>query len=204
MKRIAVVLCTGVVAVCGGASAQAAPPDASAASGCNVVRLLDAARATGQPLDPGAYVSAATTLGQSQVKGARAAARTLNTATTPKRQARAVKAVTKACNRKLAPLPLFFQGGSGNATTASFHVPDDWDLSWHFDCGGRYSGQGSFVVTIYDADSDDGSAQDTDNQGTQQLGKNAGSGTDHYHSGGNTKFLEITSLCAWDVVVTRV
>jgi hypothetical protein len=111
--------------------------------------------------------------------------------------------VRRSIRRATRTLPLFFLGGTGNATTDQFRVPDDWDLTWHFDCGGRYSGQGSFVVTIYDVDSDDGSAVDTDNQGIMQIGRNSGAATEHYHSGGNKKFLEITSLCAWDVVITR-
>jgi hypothetical protein len=59
---------------------------------------------------------------------------------------------------------------------------------------------GNLIVMIYD--NDDGQQLDFDNQGVNQLGQN-GAGTEHYHSGGNQKFLKVVSTCDWTIKVTK-
>jgi hypothetical protein len=104
--------------------------------------------------------------------------------------------------------PIFTQTGSGTATTASFKVPNSWDMAWSYDCANFYGGSGNFIVSIYDltgsagGTASSGGSLDFDNQGLNQLGAN-GSGVEHYHSGGNTKYLKIISECNWTVTVTK-
>jgi hypothetical protein len=95
---------------------------------------------------------------------------------------------------------IFEQTGSGTANTANFRVPDDWDLAWTYDCSKFPGGTGNLIVMIYD--NDDGQQLDFDNQGVNQLGQN-GAGTEHYHSGGNQKFLKVVSTCDWTIKVTK-
>jgi hypothetical protein len=114
----------------------------------------------------------------------------------------AAATTTKAPPTTKAPAgPIFTQSGSGTATTSSFKVPSSWDLGWSYDCTQTFGGQGNFAVDIWD-DYGQKSQTDFDNQGVNQLGAN-GSGTEHYHSGGNTKFLKILSECPWTVTVTK-
>jgi len=96
--------------------------------------------------------------------------------------------------------PIFTQAGSGSATTANFRVPDNWDLAWTYDCAKFPGGQGYFGVTIYD--NDEGQQLDFDNQGVNQSGP-SGQGVEHYHSGGNQKFLKVNALCDWTITVTK-
>jgi hypothetical protein len=100
-----------------------------------------------------------------------------------------------------APKPALLQAGQGTATTNTFKVPQNWDLSWSYDCSQALGGQGNFIVMIYDYYKA-GSQLDLDNQGVNQLGP-SGKGVEHYHSGGNTKYLQITSECSWSVLVTK-
>jgi hypothetical protein len=93
------------------------------------------------------------------------------------------------------------QNGSGTATTSSFKVPSSWNLGWSYDCSQNLGGQGNFIVDIYD-DYGQKSQPDFDNQGINQLGAK-GQGVEHYHSGGNSKFLKIGSECPWTVTVTK-
>jgi hypothetical protein len=80
-------------------------------------------------------------------------------------------------------------------------VPNDWDLAWHYDCSGFAAGTGNFIITIYDYYP--GHAQpDFDNQGVNQLGA-GGQSVEHYHSGVNTKYLEIVSECPWKLTITK-
>lgn len=100
------------------------------------------------------------------------------------------------------PGPLFTQTGSGTAQTATFKVPNNWNLAWTYDCTSTFGGTGNFIVEIYDYYPNSKSALDLDNQGVNQLGAQ-GKATDHYHSGGNTKYLSISSECPWTVTVTK-
>ena len=100
-----------------------------------------------------------------------------------------------------AAAPIFTQTGSGSAQTGVFKVPSDWDLAWSYDCSNFFGGSGNFVVSIYDYYGQN-SQLDLDNQGVNQLGK-SGTSTDHFHSGGNKKFLKINSECNWTVTVTK-
>ena len=102
--------------------------------------------------------------------------------------------------------PIFTQAGSGTATTASFKVPNNWDFAWTYDCS-NFGGQGNFATTNYDltgaiTGNGNGGAIDFDNQGVNQLGAR-GSGVEHYHSGGNTKYIKVISECAWTITVTK-
>jgi hypothetical protein len=103
--------------------------------------------------------------------------------------------------------PIFTQTGSGTATTASFKVPNSWDMAWTYDCA-NFGLSGNFIVQIYDLTGSAGGTAasggnlDFDNQGVNQLGAN-GSGVEHYHSGGNTKYLKISSECNWSLTITK-
>jgi Protein of unknown function (DUF2510) len=103
--------------------------------------------------------------------------------------------------------PIFTQTGSGTATTASFKVPNSWDMAWTYDCA-NFGTSGNFVVSIYDltgsagGTEESGGSVDFDNQGVNQLGAN-GSGVEHFHSGGNTKYLKVISECNWTLTVTK-
>lgn len=87
-------------------------------------------------------------------------------------------------------------------------MPNNWDLAWSYDCTVALGGTGNFITTNYDlTGSAGGNAQsggnvDFDNQGVNQLGAK-GSGVEHYHSGGNTKYITVTSECAWTITVTK-
>jgi hypothetical protein len=96
--------------------------------------------------------------------------------------------------------PIFAQAGTGTASTAKFKVPNDWDLAWTYNCRAALGGTGNFIVEIYDVYSTP--QLDLDNQGVNQVGA-GGQGVEHYHSGGNTKYLQITSECPWTVKVTK-
>lgn len=98
------------------------------------------------------------------------------------------------------PVAVFTQTGQGTATTSSFKVPSNWDMIWSYDCS-AFGTTGNFFVTIYDDYGQD-STLDFDNQGVNQLGA-GGKGVDHYHSGGNKKFLKVISECSWAVLVTK-
>jgi hypothetical protein len=104
-----------------------------------------------------------------------------------------------ALRPKQAAGPIFTQAGTGTAQTATFKVPNNWDFAWHYDCS-NFGTSGNFSVQIYDYYGNN-SQLDLDNQGVNQLGP-SGTSTEHYHSGGNTKFLKIDSECAWTVTVT--
>ena len=97
--------------------------------------------------------------------------------------------------------PIFTQSGTGTATTGSFKVPSSWDLAWSFDCSQSVINTGLFNVQIYD-DYGQNSQPDLDNQGINQTGAGT-SGVEHYHSGGNTKFLKVIGSCPWTVTVTK-
>lgn len=97
--------------------------------------------------------------------------------------------------------PIFTQSGTGTATTSSFKVPSTWDLAWSFDCSQNVINTGLFSVSIYDDYGQD-STLDFDNQGVNQSGAGT-NGVEHYHSGGNTKFLKIIATCPWTVTVAK-
>jgi len=116
--------------------------------------------------------------------------------------------VATTATTKAAAGPIFTQNGSGTATTATFKVPNSWDLAWSYDCSGFPGGTGNFITTNYDltgsagGDAASGGNIDFDNQGINQLGA-SGSGVEHYHSGGNTKYIKVVSLCGWTLTVTK-
>ena len=76
-------------------------------------------------------------------------------------------------------------------------MPSNWGLAWGY--GSCPLGVGIFSVSIYDSTGQN-STLDLENQGVSEDGT-AGAGTRRYHSGGNKKFLNVTSSCKWNVTV---
>jgi hypothetical protein len=113
----------------------------------------------------------------------------------------AVGLMAGPADAKKKTVPVFQQTGAGTATTGSFKVPSTWDMVWSYDCSRTFGGQGNFIVEIYD-DYGQKSTVDFDNQGINQLGAK-GTGIEHYHSGGNKKFLKVVSECPWSLLVTK-
>ncbi len=70
-------------------------------------------------------------------------------------------------------------------------MPQSWDLAWSYDCS-SFGTQGNFQV-FYDYYSSGGQL-DLENSPVNQLGA-SGSSVEHYHSGGNTKYLVTNSEC---------
>jgi hypothetical protein len=85
---------------------------------------------------------------------------------------------------------LYSQTGTGTTTTRRFNAPDNWDLTWAYNCS-NFGNSGNFQVYITGAD------QDT---GVNQLGP-GGQGVEHYHQGGSI-YLEVNSECAWQIRAT--
>jgi hypothetical protein len=87
-------------------------------------------------------------------------------------------------------------------------VPNSWDFTWSYDCSNFPGGTGNFLTTNYDLTGSAGGTAasggniDFDNQGVNQLGK-LGNGVEHYHSGGNTKYIKVVSECNWTITVTK-
>lgn len=98
------------------------------------------------------------------------------------------------------PQTIFQQSGSGTATTASFHTPDEWQLHWNYDCSSQLGGQGNFIVHIEQPPGKVGEGVTFNDQGVNQLGAGT-SGVESYHYGG-TMYLSINSECNWSVQVT--
>ncbi len=104
--------------------------------------------------------------------------------------------------------PIFTQTGSGTATTASFKVPNQWNFTWSYDCTASSIGTGNFITANYDltgslgGNASSGGSLDIDNQGVNQVGPK-GAGVEHYHSGGNTKYVKVISECPWTITVTK-
>lgn len=85
-------------------------------------------------------------------------------------------------------------GGNGTHTTDKVNFPKDWDLDWSYDCSQAEGGQGRFQVSVY---KEDGRVEQN-NPPVNQLGP-AGSGVEHYHTGGVLS-LSIYSDCTdWTV-----
>jgi hypothetical protein len=85
---------------------------------------------------------------------------------------------------------VFKQAGSGTATTAKFDVSEDWDLVWSYNCTSNGENTGNFIVNVNGGDE----------MGTNQLGAKD-DGTEHFHTGPGTRYLEINSECDWVVEV---
>jgi Protein of unknown function (DUF2510) len=121
--------------------------------------------------------------------------------------AKAPAATKPAAAPATAPAgPIFTQSGSGTATTATFKVPNNWDFAWTYDCSNA-GGTGNFITENWDyngavSGNRNGGAMDLDNQGVNQLGP-SGQGVEHYHSGGNTKYMKVNSECNWTLTVTK-
>ncbi len=94
-----------------------------------------------------------------------------------------------------APKPIFFQTGSGQATTMTFTVPASWDLVWTYDCS-NFGDSGNFQVYVYGSDG----TLDFQANGPNQLGPN-GKGTEYYHADPGSKYLEVNSECDWSVLI---
>lgn len=109
-------------------------------------------------------------------------------------------ATTAAPTTPPAPTVVFQQAGSGQSTTASFHVNNEWQLAWTYDCS-AFGSSGNFVVDISQPPGKVGIDVATNDQGVNQLGAN-GTGVEHYHYGG-TIFFSIISECKWTVKVTQ-
>jgi Protein of unknown function (DUF2510) len=115
-------------------------------------------------------------------------------------------AATKTTAARAPAGPIFTQSGSGTATTATFKVPNNWDFAWSYDCS-NWGSSGNFITENWDyngavSGNGNGGATDLDNQGVSQLGP-GGQGVEHYHSGGNTKYMKVTSECNWTLTVTK-
>jgi hypothetical protein len=95
------------------------------------------------------------------------------------------------------PGPIFMQSGTGISSTATFEVPSEWNLVWHYDCSSS-GGTGNFIVSIANSDG----SSDFSSAGVNQLGA-GGDGTEHYHADPGSKFLKVNSECAWTVTVVR-
>jgi hypothetical protein len=98
-----------------------------------------------------------------------------------------------------APTVVFMQSGSGAATTSSFHVQDEWQLAWTYDCA-SFGQAGNFIVQIAQPPGDIGVGVTGYDGPVNQLGT-GGSGVQSYHYGG-TIFLEVNSECSWSIKVT--
>ena len=92
-----------------------------------------------------------------------------------------------------APVILWQQSGSGIESGQQFTVPPNvkgWNEVWTYNCS-NFGQSGNFATNINGY----GSAADTDDSGTNQLGM-SGSGTDHYYDTG-TFSIDVNSECDW-------
>jgi len=94
-----------------------------------------------------------------------------------------------------APDALLSLSGSGSKSTQVMDVPDEWSLSWSYDCS-DFGNEGNFQVYVLNSDGSPAAAQ-----GVNQLG-NSGSDTEYFHQGGKL-YLEINSECNWTIQVLR-
>ncbi|MCL2393479.1 MAG: hypothetical protein FWC87_02230 [Acidimicrobiaceae bacterium] len=86
-----------------------------------------------------------------------------------------------------------------NFTTPSFHVNNEWQLAYTYNCQ-TFGGQGNFIVQISQPPGKVGIGVSANDDGPNELGT-GGSATESYHYGG-TIFLDITSECDWTIKVT--
>jgi hypothetical protein len=105
---------------------------------------------------------------------------------------------TSTTTTTMPPGPIFTQSGTGISSTATFTVPSEWNLVWHYDCSGFSTGTGNFIVNITNSDGTD----DIASAGVNQLGA-GGDGTEHYHADPGSKFFKVNSECAWTISVVR-
>ncbi|MHB8438224.1 MAG: hypothetical protein ACYDD4_03570 [Acidimicrobiales bacterium] len=90
---------------------------------------------------------------------------------------------------------LYSDSGSGIFTTPTFTTPDNWDVNWSFTAAGSGSQNCNFDWLTYTA-----SGGETSYNGPNQLSP-GGSGTEYYHAGAGTYYMEINAGCSWSVQV---
>jgi hypothetical protein len=98
-----------------------------------------------------------------------------------------------------APVVLWQQSGSGQASGQQFTVPASvkgWNEVWTYNCS-AFGSSGNFITTITGF----GGAANTTDSGANELGT-GGSGTNHYYDTG-TFTIGVNSECSWtDEAVT--
>lgn len=107
---------------------------------------------------------------------------------------RAPAAATGASPTPSGPLHVT-ASGQGNGSTELFQAPDDWQVTWRFDCRGvTPDGSGTFVASVRDADKRLVGSVLVDQSGP-------GDGSIAHVRGGGSRYVQIESSCAWDVDV---
>lgn len=192
-----------VAGLLGSVDPASAAQDPIAIQACGAVTAQQASIAAGKPIDALGYQQLKIVFFDAKGKAPRKVFKILKKAEGKSlaKQVAALAAAARVCTKTIAPPPIFTQTGTGTASTGKFRVPNDWDLAWHYDCT-NFGFQGNFQVTIYDADAEGGPAIDFDNIPINQLGM-SGASVEHYHSGGNLKYLQINGECNWDITITK-
>lgn len=97
-----------------------------------------------------------------------------------------------------AAAPIFQMSGSGDQDTGSFHVPNEWQVDWTYNCA-TFGQSGNFEVSISQPPGKVGINVEANDDPINQLGM-SGSGIQSYHYGG-TVFLSVLSECDWTLKV---
>jgi hypothetical protein len=93
---------------------------------------------------------------------------------------------TAATTVAAGPKVVYTLAGSGQGSTPTFGVANEWQVAWTYDCT-AYGGQGNFIVDVSQPPGKVGIEVAANDQPVNQLGAGA-SGVQHYHYGG-TVFL---------------
>ena len=102
-------------------------------------------------------------------------------------------AETNPNTREVSNVPLLKLSGSGMKSTQTLSVPQEWSLTWTYDCS-SFGQKGNFIVSVYNSD-----GTPSDVSGVNQLGR-SGSDTEYFHQGGSL-YLVVNSECQWTIRV---